>query len=112
MSELRRWSGHPPVITASIAWCPDCGAPVIDRPDRWEEHNRRVHSQGPLLERLTSTALAPPRPRGSRGPISEESAILCPACRIHNCLCCDGGRCRCVCAIELDEPRRRVRPGL
>jgi len=35
---------------------------------------------------------------------------VCPACKIGNCLACDGGGCRCVCALELDQkaPRRRV----
>lgn len=33
-------------------------------------------------------------------------AFLCEACAADNCNACDGGECRCVCALELDERRR------
>ncbi len=36
--------------------------------------------------------------------------LVCEACAQGNCLACDGGNCRCVCALEMDRPavRRRV----
>ena len=32
----------------------------------------------------------------------QEDNVLCAACRSGNHLACDGGECRCVCALELD----------
>ena len=39
-----------------------------------------------------------------------EYKSACSACKRGDCLLCDGGNCRCVCAIELDQkvPRRRI----
>lgn len=28
---------------SSVAWCSRCYAPVVDKPEAWAEHNRRVH---------------------------------------------------------------------
>lgn len=74
------------------------------------EHRSRVHLERVLLTRLKTT-----RPetrkyerRNARGRphLSEELAMLCEACRDDDHLICDGGRCRCVCTLELDEPHR------
>ena len=35
--------------------------------------------------------------------------LVCEACAQGNCLACDGGNCRCVCALEMDRPRVRRR---
>ena len=35
--------------------------------------------------------------------------LACEACAQGNCLACDGGDCRCVCALEMDRPRVRRR---
>lgn len=32
--------------------------------------------------------------------------LICAACKQGNCLCCDGGECRCPCTLELDIPHR------
>jgi hypothetical protein len=97
------------VSDLGVTWCPECRAPVVDLPERWEAHRQRVHSVKRRLERLPDTRELV---RGSgRGRISEEDSILCSACRSGNHLACDGYGCRCVCSLELDEKRPHVRRG-
>ena len=51
-------------------------------------------------------ALADPEVRQRRQNRSDaDGNIVCEACREGNCLCCDGGPCRCVCTLEMDVKR-------
>ncbi len=49
------------------------------------------------MERATAAGHGPGRPKGR-----SQDEVLCEACREGNCNACDGGDCRCVCALELD----------
>lgn len=40
-----------------------------------------------------------------RRSLENRGQMVCAACAEGNCLACDGGRCRCVCALELDDKR-------
>jgi uncharacterized protein (DUF736 family) len=55
------------------------------------------------IARARAEGRCPGRPNGF-----QEDNVLCAACRSGNHLACDGGECRCVCALELDEklPRK------
>ena len=55
---------------------------ALNRPEVREKRHRRIDSRG---------------------------NVLCAACRDGNCNACNGGDCRCVCALELD--RKVVRRG-
>ena len=50
-------------------------------------------------------ALADPEVRRK---IENRGNIVCSACAEGNCLACNGGKCRCICALELDQKRKRV----
>ena len=43
-----------------------------------------------------------------RRKIENRGNIVCSACAEGNCLACNGGKCRCICALELDQKRKRV----
>ena len=49
------------------------------------------------IARARAEGRCPGRPNGF-----QEDNVLCAACRSGNHLACDGGECRCVCALELD----------
>lgn len=108
MALLKGWSGYPVDDTRRTIPCPQCGAPVINTQAGLDQHRARVHA-----ERIALTRLQTARPetrkyerRGGPPHLSEELAMLCEACRDDDHLICDGGGCRCVCTLELDEPRR------
>jgi hypothetical protein len=107
MALLKHWTGFAVDDNRSTISCPQCGAPVINTQAGLDQHRARVHAEKLTLTRLKTTRM--PRKyerRGSRPHMSEELRMLCEACRDDDHLICDGGRCRCVCTLELDEPHR------
>lgn len=107
MSEVRQWTGFAPDLGAGVSYCPKCRCPVVNTEVARQEHENRVHRERVILIRLPTTHPLPKELRQRR--MGEEDSILCEACRNEDHLICDGGECRCVCALELDEPKRNLK---
>jgi hypothetical protein len=87
--------------------CPECACLVMDTPEKWAAHRERIHQPKIMLTRLATTKEAT---HYNKRKLSEDEEILCEACRGNNCLACDGGDYRCVCALELDEIKHHLKP--
>jgi len=104
-------------LGARICYCPSCDAPVVDTVEKWAQHLDRVHPKKHTLIRKIPHEVIEPfahlrerynrrRGRPSKFVGDQDTEFLCDACRNNNCLACDGGDCRCVCSLELDEKRK------
>jgi hypothetical protein len=110
VSLVRHWAGLAPDLSLGVAPCPKCGCMVVDTSAGRARHENAVHRERVQLEKLPVTKIVMEYvTSGRRGRMSEDEEVLCGACRAGDCLLCDGGSCRCVCALELDEPRRKWR---
>ena len=73
------------------------------------EGQRRRFADPEVRARMSAAskkALADPTLRRRR---ENRGNLVCEACAQGNCLLCDAGNCRCVCALEMDRPRVRRR---